>query len=840
MEQQHKLSEDQKDEFIEELNLTPEQIKKDMEEMKSIEGFPIGDDDDILELSNPPYYTAYPNPYIKKFIEKYGKPYDPETDDYKIEPFVGDVAVSKNDMIYRLHSYLTKVPPGSIQQFIEHYTNKGDIVLDAFSGTGMTGIASQTIGRNSILIDLSAAAAFISHHYNKKINIESLKKTISRILLEIEKDNTWLFETEVNGRKAIVNFYVWSINYICPHCKNTLVYYDASYSSSQLKMLDEFPCPSCQSTLTKSDCETILEEVNDNLLNKKIKSPKFTPVLINYSFPGEKSSHEKKIDDYDLEVLKRIDNLQFHTWVPLYKMLFVGTKWGDSWRAGYHSGIEYVHQFYHKRNLYILSILYDKLKKTGETYSLFYFTSLLSRMYRTNRFMPHTNGAGVVGPLSGTLYLSQLQVERNPLEYLKDRLKIHSLAKKDKQYTSVITSTQSSTDLNNVPNNCIDYIFIDPPFGDNLMYSELNFLTESWIKVFTNTKDEAIINKNQKKDLDDYSLLMKNVFEEMFRILKPNRWITVEFHNSRADVWKSIQDGLNKSGFVIAQVAILDKKKGTTKQLTYSGTVKNDLVINAYKPSEDFRTIFLKKAGLNMEKDFIKMHLDKLPIEPNVERAQQMLYSKLLAQYIQNGFEVRMDASEFYGALKNSFIERDGFWFNPKQIPEYEKRVKLKKSIGKFNLDQSILGISDEKSAIIWMAQFLRTPKTYGEISIEFNKNKLESSDKIPEPKQILEENFVTEDGRYRLPSINEKKEKEDARGKRLIKEFNEILQEAQSGKKIKEVRKEALLHGLLDLYNKRDVDQIKLLGSRLDSKIIESDDEIYAIIDWASTKEES
>lgn len=840
MEQQHRLSEDKNDEFIEELNLTPEQIKKDMEEMKSIEGFPIGDDEDILELSNPPYYTAYPNPYIKKFIEKFGKPYNPETDDYKREPFVGDVAHGKNNMVYRLHSYLTKVPSEGIKKFIEHYTEKNDIIIDVFSGTGMTGIASQDSGRNAILIDLSAAAAFISHNYNKKIDIYSFKEELISILKEIDLKTSWMFKTIVEGKEAVVNFYVWSINYECPFCKNQFVYYDASYSKEKQKMLDSFSCPHCKAELNKSKCNVVLDETYDNILNKKIKSPRFSPVLINYSFQGEKKGYEKKIDENDLNILDKINGVHFDHWVPLYKMLFKGTGWGDSWRAGYHSGIEYVHQFYYKRNLYILSVLFDKLKKLQNEYALFYFTSLLSRMYRTNRFMPHTNGAGVVGPLSGTLYLSQLQVERNPLEYLKDKLETHIHAKKDMVSTQVITSTQSGTDLRNIPENSIDYIFVDPPFGDNLMYSELNFLIEAWLKVFTNTKEEAIINKSQRKQLFEYSDLMFSVFNQLFGKLKPNRWITVEFHNSRADVWRSIQEGLIKSGFVIAQVAVLDKKKGTTKQLTYSGTVKNDLVINAYKPSDEFRNIFLKKAGLNMEKDFIIMHLDKLPIEPNVERTQQMLYSKLLAQYIQNGFEVRMDASEFYGLLKNNFIERDGFWFNSDQIGEYEKRVNLSKNIKKRDLDQGILFITDEKSAIVWLAQFLRSPRTYDEIYIEFSKKLMTSEDQIPELKQILEENFVTEDGKYRLPSINEKKEKEDARGKRLFKEFNDILQEAQSGKKIKEVRKEALLHGLMELYNKRDVEKIKLLGNKLDSKIIESDDEIYAIVDWALTKEES
>lgn len=113
------------------------------------------------------------------------------------------------------------------------------------------------------------------------------------------------------------------------------------------------------------------------------------------------------------------------------------------------------------------------------------------------------------------------------------------------------------------------------------------------------------------------------------------------------------------------------------------------------------------------------------------------------------------------------------------------------------------------------------------------------SEDKMPELKAMLEENFTTEDGKYRLPSIAEKKEKEDMRDKRLNKEFQEIMQQAQSGKKITEVRKEALLHGLMKLYNERNVDLIKTLGNKLDKKIIESDDEIYAIVDWASAKEE-
>jgi len=106
-------------------------------------GFPHGKDEDILALSDPPYYTACPNPFIPEFIRQHGRPYDPETDDYHREPFATDVSEGKNDPIYNAHSYHTKVPHKAIMRYILHYTEPGDVVFDGFCGTGMTGVAAQ-------------------------------------------------------------------------------------------------------------------------------------------------------------------------------------------------------------------------------------------------------------------------------------------------------------------------------------------------------------------------------------------------------------------------------------------------------------------------------------------------------------------------------------------------------------------------------------------------------------------------------------------------------------------------------------------------------------------------
>ena len=125
-------------------------------EFRKIEGFPHGKDEDILNLSDPPYYTAYSNPWLAYFIteweaQKHEKPVDWH---YHREPFAADVSEGKNDPIYNAHSYHTKVPHKAIMRYILHYTNPGDIVFDGFCGTGMTGVAAQICGDKNVIMEL--------------------------------------------------------------------------------------------------------------------------------------------------------------------------------------------------------------------------------------------------------------------------------------------------------------------------------------------------------------------------------------------------------------------------------------------------------------------------------------------------------------------------------------------------------------------------------------------------------------------------------------------------------------------------------------------------------------
>ena len=79
---------------------------------------------------------------LHDFVAKCARPYDPVSDDYDRPPFAVDIKEGKNDRIYNAHSYHTKVPPRSIIPYILHYTKPGDLILDPFCGSDMTGVAA--------------------------------------------------------------------------------------------------------------------------------------------------------------------------------------------------------------------------------------------------------------------------------------------------------------------------------------------------------------------------------------------------------------------------------------------------------------------------------------------------------------------------------------------------------------------------------------------------------------------------------------------------------------------------------------------------------------------------
>jgi DNA modification methylase len=748
-------------------------------------------------------------------------------------------------------------------RYILHYTQPGDIILDGVAGTGMTAVAAQICDnpeavlkykiesdfknlslkppiwgkRKSINGDLSPIASFIAYNYNLPIDSLNYTNEIESKLNNVKEEFGWMYETEHNnGQIGIINYVVWSEVFLCPICNKDVIYYEHSVNEEKGTVSSDFKCKHCNSELSKRKLNKKTKTYFDEPLSKTISISTYQAVLINYQI--NEKEYEKKPDDNDLEKLAKIDSYKINTWFPVDEII-KGDKTSDPFRVG----ITHIHQYFDKRTLIILSKIFELF--SDNPFLKFTFTGSILGLTRMQRYRPNSGFPNML--LSGTLYIGSLHREWNAFNWFMGKKKALAKAKTnfkgDLHSYSIYTGSATKTDLNP---NTIDYIFTDPPFGSNLMYSELNTIWEAWLKVLTNNKEEAIENKTQRKSSFEYQFLMTQIFQEYYRVLKPGKWMTVEFSNTSAIIWNGIQTAIQRAGFIIANVSALDKKQGSFKALNNAVSVKEDLVISCYKPTIHFDHKFKIAKGEIAIWDFIDEHLRHLPIHLKsgnsttavIERNPKILYDRVISFYLMRGLPIPLDAKDFQEGLKQRFIEKDGMYFTTEQAAEYdEKKAKSP------NFVQLSLIVTNESDAIEWLKDRLRKQaQKYQDIMPDFRiaTQSLRKGDTLPELQIILEQNFYQEsDGNWHVPDLTQAKVREAIRNKALLKEFNAYVTAISQpkAKKLKEVRVEALRAGFKNSWEQKDFKTIVTLGDLIPQNILLEDEQLLMYYDIAKDR---
>jgi hypothetical protein len=862
-------------------------------------------------MSDPPYYTACPNPWLAEFVAHYGKPYDPAVK-YSREPLAIDVSVGKTDAIYKAHSYHTKVPHLAIVPSILHYTQPGDVVLDGFSGSGMTGVAAQWCGtaptsyrfeleqawkkegraapkwgaRRAVLNDLSPAATFIGANYNIPFDVDAFAKAGKQLLNAVEQDIGWMYETlHSDGKtKGRIEYTVWSEVFSCPECAGEVNFLDEALDEETKRVKDEFPCPHCNAGLTKKKLERLYVTKLDSATGTTLQAPKRVPSLIAYRIG--KTKYEKKPDAADLATLAKIDALPLPGDVPTVAFPFA-----DMWEAPRmrDKGITHTHHMFLPRAAQAMGALWAKAHAHPDArtraFLVFMVEQAVAGLSVLNRYGP-THFSQVNRMLAGVYYVAAQHSECSPW-YILDG-KLDRLVKAFRQYhakptnAAVTTGTAARLPL---ADDCIDYIFTDPPFGENLPYAELNFIVEAWHGVMTQAKLDAIVdrakeNRAAQKSVDDYRRLMAACFKEYFRVLKPGRWMTVVFSNTQAAVWNGLQTAMQEAGFVVANVSALDKQQGSFKAVTTAVAVKQDLVISAYKPNGGLEQRFAERGATPESAwDFVQTHLKQLPVvkvrggelEFVAERDPRILFDRMVAWFVRHSAPVPLSSQEFQDGLRSRFPDRDGMVFLPEQVTEYDK-----KRAQTAQAPQMELFVSDERSAIDWAADYLKArPSTYQDIHPEFIKQLgagWKKHETRPELSALLEANFLRFEGtgevpsqihrylstnyhdlrglekndprliakaqdRWYVPDPNKAQDLEKKREKALLKEFETY--KAFTGRKIKESRLEVLRAGFRDAWARKDYATILAIAHKLPDETLQEDEKLLTLYDMALTRSE-
>jgi DNA modification methylase/DNA-directed RNA polymerase subunit RPC12/RpoP len=602
------------------------------------------------DVEEPGMCSGLPNPHLDEIVKLDSKPKS------VLRPITGEIRAGKNSYVYDAHTYHTKVPPQGIEKLIEYYTNPGDVVLDPFSGSGMTGVAATNLNRRAILVDLSPAACFIASNLIAPTEPRPYLDAVHAILRMSEELERRLYSTtcrECHDR-AVQLYTVWSFGALCSRCGREFTIWDVARDVKpkirECKIKSEFNCPHCGRLVEK----------------KTLVRTRRYPVQIGYHCCGSRQQERMSAPDaQDVELLADIDRegIPKDLWYPTDRFPR-GVNTGQAIRAG----ITSIDKVYTKRALWAMAYLWDKAIRWPDPFIrsklVFTLTSLYQRVTLLSEFR-FWGGSGNIANYN----VPAISNEQNVFRTFERKARTISwyLESAPRVPREFRLSTQSACHIPQLPDDSVDYIFTDPPFGGNINYSEMNFLWESWLRSFTDNREEIVVNRAQGKDVSAYQGLLTQAFREMKRVLKPGAWLSVVFHNSSARVWQALQEALHDAGFTIDGTQTFDKRHGTFKQFVSDNAVGYDLVLHCRK-SRPNATHDARHDEATMD-GVMAFIIDRLGREPerylvsylHVKREDELdyrrLYSEWLSHSIRNS-DIRIDFPRFRSLVDGVRLKR--------------------------------------------------------------------------------------------------------------------------------------------------------------------------------------
>ena len=577
---------------------------------------------------------------------------------------------SRSGAFYNTFPYPTKISPEAIAVYIACTTNPGDTVLDAFAGSGSTGVAALLCehptkrmkeiaksldvtpvwgARNAVLYEIGTYASFAIKTILSRITNSEFTEAVDGFLNKAQDLVGKLYEvTDPAGATGTIRYIIWSEVLICPNCHAEISYFERGTSRNPVQFKDEIVCPHCKKVHHIDEMPFATEEYYDASLQRQTSRKKRIPAWIYGTTNG--CNWDRQATEAEVSRVKEIeDNYPFND-TPQE------IQWGELHRAGYHYGITHLHHFYTARNYIVMS----KLWKLTETYAenIADALKLLLLSYNASHCTLMTRVVAkkkakdfiLTSAQSGVLYISKLPVEKNILLGLKRKVKPFAEAYTMLQdCTGQVTIRNSSSAKMKESDNSIDFVFTDPPFGDFIPYAEVNQINELWLNKVTRREDEIIISASQGKDVLTYQKLLTQVFSEINRVLKPTHYASIVFHAAKAKVWDAFSEAVTGAGLQIVLTNILDKTQASFKQVVSDGSVQGDPLFLLKKSSAR------KHVSQLTDKDVLRSLLTDHMTDPSFDN--RTCFSWYVNRCMKLGVDVKMDAKqvyEFYNSQKKA------------------------------------------------------------------------------------------------------------------------------------------------------------------------------------------
>ncbi|MCX5804250.1 MAG: DNA methyltransferase, partial [Proteobacteria bacterium] len=456
--------------------------------------------------------------------------------------------------MYLWHKYWSRKTWNVVAEFIKTYCPEEGIVFDPFAGSGITAMEALKSGRRAIICDLNPIATEIIRLTIKPVNPKHLLEAFERVKDKIKKkiENLYLTQCRKCGRELVFDCTIWK-NDECVEIR---------YQS----------CPNCGDRQEK-DCE--LTGYDKDLLKaveeKKIKE--WYPKNRLYYPDGRPFKEKQQYESIDELFTKR--NLQALAWLmvaieeetdkDLRDFLKIGfssishlcSRLLAEGRPGYRpfSGVGWNQQSYWFTPQYIESNVWDKFESA----------------------------------ITGHQGLMKAKAESN--EFFKECKIGSSMEQIMSGKADVFIYTGSCLDLmDDMPEDSVDYIFTDPPYDASVQFGELSYMWVSWLKMDRGFLDsivsnEIVRNERQQKDFSVYHSLLSSSFQKMFKVVKPDHYLTLTFHNPTFKVRNATIRAGVFAGFEFQKIHHQELARPSAKSLLQPfGSAQGDFYLRFHKP----------------------------------------------------------------------------------------------------------------------------------------------------------------------------------------------------------------------------------------------------------------
>lgn len=517
--------------------------------------------------------------------------------------------------VYKMHKYFARRPWNVFRDLIAQYSSPDEIILDPFSGGGVTVVEALRLKRKIVGVDVNPLAIYITKMETAPLDLERFQNEIARV--------------SENTKEQILSLYSTR----CAKCNSKAYadWYEHDEKHHRIVRLKYF-CNKCGKSRIKKPTR------NDIALTNEIER-----------------KCDQKIQENKL-------------WYPKTKIPS-----GDKTSSLIKKGTTHFHELYTKRNLLALATLFKEIGVSDaiETDFLrFAFSGSLKWASRQS----HLRGKVVEGWAMHAYWIYPKSLEINVWNTFERR--IQAIAR-GKQYSnselghfykpaktfeelkseSTCLLLNSSSAMLPISDGSIDVIITDPPYGGNVNYGELSDFWWIWLNDETVEKsDEAIINKTQDKSLEDYERLLGSVFKECFRVLRPGGAFVSTFNSKDARVVTSFILALTINGFKIVHDSVSYqnpiKAYSTTIHAMQIGAFAGDFVFKFTKPTQPAQTGQMNSEDLIKFKENLSEVISKNIANGSTESELRENGYKLLISFVataaNSSREMSMEAADYF------------------------------------------------------------------------------------------------------------------------------------------------------------------------------------------------